>query len=347
MSWGRKRSESVTDRRGVSAAVGIVLMITVVVVLAAMAGSILVGLGEETPGNTDRAAVDIDNTDTGLKLTPEAVDLNAGNDIGVKINGELVRIYENFSVGQSARLNCLSPGDRVDIVSVSDGSNSQQAIAHHESYNVGSYTNCEFVTDLGGTQQAITPVEWGDRSSAESFYSFGRADGTNHWHSHMPYEFVSPDTTYMFFIEYDDEVSLVVTHDKPGEHGGHCDLAVIDGCTYESDHDPGGEIDMTFEGLPEDGSWTVRDDNPGNDNYNCGSGGSDTQKICWRWHGNNGDGGVYSGGFSGDLSDVSLTVSVGDHTEDVKFITGNKEVIDVDEDQPFTINGTAGGETGS
>lgn len=344
--WGWSELTRTLNERGVSAAVGLVLMIAVVVVLAATTGTILVSIGDETPQNTGRAAVDIENTDTGLQITPEAVDLSGGNDIGIKINGELVRTKESLTVGESTNLECLSPGDRVDIVTVSNESNSEQTIAHHKSYNVDSYTDCDFVTTVGGTKQAITPVEWGEASSAQSFYSFGRNDGTGHWHSHMPYEFVSPDTTYMFFIEYNGKVSLVVTHDKPGQHGGHCDLDVIDGCTYESSHNPDGQIEMTFEGLPDGGSWTVRDDNPGNDNYNCGSGGADTQKICWRWVGDNGDGAVYSGGFSGDLSDVKLTVTVGHHTEDVKFITGNKDVIDVDEDQPFTINGTAVGEIG-
>ncbi|AQL44214.1 hypothetical protein BV210_16505 [Halorientalis sp. IM1011] len=85
------------------------------------------------------------------------------------------------------------------------------------------------------------------------------------------------NTCTMFFYEGPDgDVSLVIVHEK-----------------WTGDND-GGAASFEFLGLPEDGSWTVRDDDyDASSNYDEWETDGKHQTVHWTWAGGRNDGGAY------------------------------------------------------
>jgi flagellin-like protein len=352
------------EKRGVSPAVGVVLMLAIVVVLAAGVGALTLGVGQDSLTDpTSQVAVDVDETETHVELTPQATRAQA-DQLTIKINGKDRVAWKEYDAGQSKELYCLEQGDEVAVVEKRDGS--EQLVTEH---TVESPTDCQFSVDNGSETSEVQPINFDTASeAANNFYSYGGDDGTGHPHTHMDADFVEPDTTYMFFYVFGNEVSLVVVHDTPATHtaiGGtdHSGIDVVDGATFVSSDTGGGSVDMRFEGLPESGSWVVEDDNnEAGSNGPCNdavvSGGSlseDPYELgCWSWAETHTDGGVRRGGFA-DTEDLEITVhsefneqsSRADLTpgsiDDYEFVTRNEdgdiETIELTRNQPVTING--------
>jgi flagellin-like protein len=355
------------EKRGVSPAVGVVLMLAIVVVLAAGVGALTLGVGQDSLTDpTSQVAVDVDETETHVELTPQATRAQA-DQLTIKINGKDRVAWKEYDAGQSKELYCLEQGDEVAVVEKRDGS--EQLVTEH---TVESPTDCQFSVDNGSETSEVQPINFDTASeAANNFYSYGGDDGTGHPHTHMDADFVEPDTTYMFFYVFGNEVSLVVVHDTPATHtaiGGtdHSGIDVVDGATFVSSDTGGGSVDMRFEGLPESGSWVVQDDGGESDDDGNGapctdpvvSGGSlseDPYELgCWSWTEVNTDGGVRRGGFT-DTEELEITV----HSEfneqssrtdleagtitDYEFVTRNEdgdiETIELTRGQPVTIEG--------
>ncbi|MFB6163502.1 MAG: hypothetical protein ABEJ86_08730, partial [Halococcoides sp.] len=114
----------------------------------------------------------------------------------------------------------------------------------------------------------VVPLSNGQQ--IEDFYSYGKSDINN------PDEFPIPKqrTSRMFFWSGPNGISLVMVHDSDADS----DTA-------------GGAVSMSFDRLPEAGSWAVRDDDPGNDEY-------EMQHVDWHWGGPKTDGGAFRGGLT-------------------------------------------------
>lgn len=337
-------------------------MLAIVVVLAAGVGALALGVGQDSLTDpTSQVAVDVDETNTHIKLTPQATRSQA-EELTIKINGKDRVAWEEYDAGQSKELYCLEQGDEVAVVEKRDGS--EQLVTEH---TVENPTDCQFTVDNGSETSQVQPINFDTASAAaNNFYSYGRDDGTNHPHTHMDADFVDPDTTYMFFYVFGNEVSLVVVHDTPATHGGHSGIDVVDGDQFVSSDSGGGAVDMRFDGLPQSGSWIVEDDNgevDDGDASRCdgtmpgglGSRTDDPYELgCWTWAETHTDGGVRRGGFA-DTEDLDVTVHsrfngaasnnplTAGTIDDYKFVTRNEdgdiEEIDLTRNQPVTITG--------
>lgn len=123
-----------------------------------------------------------------------------------------------------------------------------------------------FVLEQGDTKVPITPLSY-DGQTIEEFYGF-----TEHGHHHSNTEtnIERTDLSQLFLWNGPKGLSLVTIHDAP--HNG-----------------TRGEVTFEFSGLPNSGSWVVRDDDTGNDTYFGNS------RAEWIWNGKNTDGGAYRG----------------------------------------------------
>lgn len=188
----------------------------------------------------------------------------------------------------------------------------------------------------------VTPLSNGE--PVEDFY--GYREHETHPESNTSTGIEESDVSQLFFYEHDGRLSLVVLHDAPHESGG-------------------GDVTFAFEGLPADGAWVVRDDDPGNDSY------FGTDRVEWHWNPARTDGGAFrdvSGvdeitvtpqrfnGIdrwqvrSGDGSTTELNtnqsviLTVGGETPiEVKRVEGPPTTVDIDETGTFTIALNRGG----
>ena len=113
-----------TDERAVSPVIGVILMVAITVILAAVIGAFVLGIGGETQ-ETPQASITLDNTSAteveirhggGDTLLEDEFVLNAGEDvIEAAFDGE-----ERFSAGQTATVNGIDPdlteGDDITLV---------------------------------------------------------------------------------------------------------------------------------------------------------------------------------------------------------------------------------------
>ena len=349
------------DERSVSEVVGVVLLLAVVTLLAAVVGLALSGIGNTADHPLSVAAIDITEGDTALELEIEG-GVNYDDRLEIRVNGETIRHWEQVQAGDKRYLWCLRPGDEIRIVSDSSQGDTQATIATHE---VETKTSCRFRIRQDGMERIVTPLNWENKDS-ESFYSYGRHDGTGHWHSHIDEDIMESNTSFMFFYEYGNQVSLVIVHDKPQSHCGHGSIDSVEGNCFSSNDEGGGAVNMTFGGIPDGASWAAKDepwDFTDNDlEETCGGVANVTSppsRACWFWYSGNADGAVLRGGFSGDVSDLRLDVhatwnrssvawgSVGSQDSNDKinrwaFMSGrtdSRDEIELDLNETVTIEG--------
>lgn len=130
------------------------------------------------------------------------------------------------------------------------------------------------VVEQGDERYEVTPLSNGER--IEDFYSYRRF---GHPHSHTTTDIERSDVSELFLWEGPEGLSLVVLHDDRYDSGG-------------------GQVTFEFAGLPDDGGWAVRDDNPGNDTYYGRS------RVFWQWGSSHTDGAAYR-----DVSGAEVTVT--------------------------------------
>lgn len=133
-----------------------------------------------------------------------------------------------------------------------------------------------------GQRQRTVTVSQGDDNyevavlsngeSIEEFYDYYNAE------SHTTTNLERSNTSLLFFWEDSNGLSLVCLHDKAYDSGG-------------------GDVNFDFTGLPSDGAWVVRDDDPGNDYY------FGRDRAEWNWNYRRTDGGAYR-----DISGSTITI---------------------------------------
>jgi flagellin-like protein len=101
--------------RGMSPVVGVALMVAITVLLAAVVGTMLLGLGDIPTSRQTETAVDLHGTNAGAELTPTVV----GQRFEVRLNGDTLTILDQSSTGSTVFLP-TAPGDEVLLVDEGD-----------------------------------------------------------------------------------------------------------------------------------------------------------------------------------------------------------------------------------
>lgn len=178
------------------------------------------------------------------------------------------------------------------------------------SVTASSETPRQFVVEQGEMTYEIEPLRTGE--TVEEFYSY-QSDG--HPHSHMGTNIDKSDSSELFLWDGPNGLSLVAQHDRRYDTGG-------------------GDVTFAFSGLPDDGEWAVRDDNPGNDVYTSNT------EVEWHWGSDHTDGAAYRG-LDGEF-EVTIEPSFYSGINQWRLLSGDAASPDVEQldmNQPVTIRG--------
>jgi hypothetical protein len=165
-----------------------------------------------------------------------------------------------------------------------------------------------------GTTRTVEALSTGE--AIETFYDYYDAE------AHTTKDFSIRDTTIVFLWEGPKGLSLVVINDR-------------------RDDPDGGDVRMRFEGLPEEASWAVRDDDPGNDQYTTGP---DVWTADWQWNGAHTDGAAIRGGLDGAF-EVTISADFQNGIDELVFLTGDAgspDRVGLSTTDPFTIRSGIG-----
>jgi PKD repeat protein len=168
--------------------------------------------------------------------------------------------------------------------------------------------------EQNGTTRTVEALSTGE--AIETFYDYYDAE------AHTTKDFSIRDTTIVFLWEGPKGLSLVVINDR-------------------RDDPDGGAVRMQFEGLPEEASWAVRDDDPGNDQYTTGP---DVWTADWQWNGAHTDGAAIRGGLDGAF-EVTVSAEFQDGIDELVFLTGDAgspDRVGLSTTDPFTIRSGIG-----
>lgn len=156
------------------------------------------------------------------------------------------------------------------------------------SSEAGAASNREITVSQDGTE-AATVVPYSHGMNVDRFYSYnGEYRGNQNSSANTPsdVELEQSGVSQLFFHEHNGILSLVTIHDEPGANSG--------------------SHRMEFDGLPDSGSWAVKDDPKHRpDEYP-----SDGSFAEWGWGSCCTDGGAYSWP---DVGDVEFTVTPAAH----------------------------------
>ena len=111
------------SERAVSPVIGVILMVAITVILAAVIGTFVLGLGDSLGDSQPTAQLNVENTDFtagSLDIVHNGGDSLQGSNLNVTINGGDVTTSfpSSFGVGQSHEITGLtiSEGDRLRII---------------------------------------------------------------------------------------------------------------------------------------------------------------------------------------------------------------------------------------
>ncbi|ELZ97980.1 hypothetical protein C440_01993 [Haloferax mucosum ATCC BAA-1512] len=119
-----------TDSRAVSPVIGVILMVAITVILAAVIGTFVLGLGDQIGNAAPQASFSFDYDDSASKLTITHESGDAIDDELVSVSGALSDSWnegdDKIQAGDSVTISgSLSDGDTVRVVWTSEsGSNS-------------------------------------------------------------------------------------------------------------------------------------------------------------------------------------------------------------------------------
>lgn len=167
-----------------------------------------------------------------------------------------------------------------------------------------------FLVSQGDQQYSLEP--FGNGKTIEEFYRYGEH---GHAHSNPQIDIEQSNASILFFWTGPKGISLVMIHDRPHDIRG------------------GGEVEFTFENLPDEGGWVVRDDDPGNDTY------SETE-IDWLWFRVNTDGAAFRGGLT-EVEEVVIRPNFQEGINEWQLLTGDLHDptrISLDLDDPIRIS---------
>ncbi len=148
-----------------------------------------------------------------------------------------------------------------------------------------------------------------DGQTVEEFYDYGG----NRASANVPEAIVQPHVSTLFLFQGPEGLSLVVIHDDWGS---------LTSATAQ----------FEFSGLPEDGTWAVKDDRyDPRDSFG-------QEEATWGWDGARTDGGAYRGLFGLEL--VTIDATLGGGLDEWHFVSGeptDPERTELDPDETLYI----------
>lgn len=116
------------DDRSVAPVVGVVLLVGLVVVLSAVAGVMVLGVGQDAGGPNVRAAVDVDQTGHGMLMSEvrvTAVATDGVDEIVVRPDPSnracTTRTATLSAAGDAVDISGCAPGDAFVVLAIRDG----------------------------------------------------------------------------------------------------------------------------------------------------------------------------------------------------------------------------------
>lgn len=156
----------------------------------------------------------------------------------------------------------------------------------------------------GDSTYEIEPLS-NNNKTAEEFYSY---DHPNNASANTPRDLEREDTSQLFLYDGPNGVSLFIIHDEPNTNSG-------------------GDVTLSFTGLPETGDWAVTDDS--GDSYSH-------QQASWRWYPCCTDGGVFRGGLK-DGFEITIDPSFDSGINSWILRAADQQPIQLDLNEPITI----------
>ena len=107
------------DDRGVSPVIGVILMVAITVILAAVIGAFVLGLGDQVSNNAPQASFSYEFNTEGpnVTVTHTGGDNIEGSALNVTSTNDSAQFTEDtVSTGDSVTLNYSAPGDTVRVV---------------------------------------------------------------------------------------------------------------------------------------------------------------------------------------------------------------------------------------
>jgi flagellin-like protein len=123
MTLKEKVTSKLSEMRAVSSVIGVILMVAITVILAAVIGTFVMGLGNNVSENA-QAGVSFDQNGTAVDIQLTSLgNVESGSDINVSYCDSTVK---NFSgdVGQILTDDTCSSGDKITVVAKIDGKES-------------------------------------------------------------------------------------------------------------------------------------------------------------------------------------------------------------------------------
>ncbi|AXG11301.1 type IV pilin [Haloplanus rubicundus] len=110
-----------TEDRAVSPVIGVILMVAITVILAAVIGTFVLGLGDQVSESAPQASFSFDFNDTGVNITHEggetleADNINVSGDNGADPSGNNWA-GNTISAGDTAPYSGVDPGETVRVI---------------------------------------------------------------------------------------------------------------------------------------------------------------------------------------------------------------------------------------
>lgn len=125
-----KLKQFISDEQAVSPVIGVILMVAITVILAAVIGTFVLGLGDQVQNNAPSASFSFDYNDTGVNATHESgASFTEDNTDQLSLNqssSDQSAVFDlPVEAGDSASIDSIESGEDVRVIWVSpDGSNS-------------------------------------------------------------------------------------------------------------------------------------------------------------------------------------------------------------------------------
>lgn len=167
---------------------------------------------------------------------------------------------------------------------VADDASSAAQQENNDTYAVVQGSDCSEITPLTGNE------------SVESFYDYRTPIADNPSTNRTGQSFSSKGT---IALQRPDSSSLFLYEDRTG----NLSLVFLHGSVDNATD--GGSATFTITGLPEDGSWAVKDDEYENEsNFDVWRQADGVHRVDWTWGTNKTDGGAYAG--LGDEFEITI-----------------------------------------
>ncbi|QSG05312.1 type IV pilin [Halapricum desulfuricans] len=135
-----KLKELFTDDDAVSPVIGVILMVAITVILAAVIASFVLGLGDTT-NTTPTATLDFDDDGSTVTVVHQSGDTLEGNNLNLKLSGGDLSVnktintdssYKSGDVIGSVDYKNADSGETIRVVWESDGGDSSSTIGSYE-----------------------------------------------------------------------------------------------------------------------------------------------------------------------------------------------------------------------